>query len=561
MTNKSTKKALLLSVLSMLICVAMLVGTTFAWFTDSVTSGRNTIKAGNLDVVLEYWDGDSYEAVDQYTKLFDDEALWEPGHTEVAYLKVSNAGTLALKYQLNVNVYEEVTGTNVAGEEFYLSDHLVFKVVDKKIETSADLYTRDTAVAAAGDVKGIKDRLIGNKTVHESGEVSLMNTGDADYVALIIYMPTTVGNEANYMTGTVAPTITMGVNLIATQEVKESDFFNNTYDEEATYPVLGIGYTDVDVNAPYQEFNANNPRGGKVGWVRVPTSAIEDVTKPLLYNVEEISFDKENVTINSDQGAKTFDIVVTNIKEGNTEKIEVIFDAGKGLTNIELYHKADKLVEGVDFTYNANTGDIRLFTASFSPFTAVFDAEAKPEVKPDLPEDAPVADVTTLGASTDIVWENFGGFYPSNPSQQLDAVYSFKAPHDFETVQDSKYSEWYCDYYVRLVTDEFENLPEGYITLGGNYGTWGWVGFDNPEVPTNEDIPLLGSVTQNPWTYEDVVCFVSEFKCGVGLAVDENSNAVAGDALEGAKFVVKLRLTNPENEAEFYDVNTIEYIF
>ena len=189
MTNKSTKKALLLSVLSMLICVAMLVGTTFAWFTDSVTSGRNTIKAGNLDVVLEYWDGDSYEAVDQYTKLFDDEALWEPGHTEVAYLKVSNAGTLALKYQLNVNVYEEVTGTNVAGEEFYLSDHLVFKVVDKKIETSADLYTRDTAVAAAGDVKGIKDRLIGNKTVHESGEVSLMNTGDADYVALLSICP------------------------------------------------------------------------------------------------------------------------------------------------------------------------------------------------------------------------------------------------------------------------------------------------------------------------------------------------------------------------------------
>ena len=49
MHNKQTKRALLASVLSLVICAAMLVGTTFAWFTDSVTSGRNTIVAGNLD--------------------------------------------------------------------------------------------------------------------------------------------------------------------------------------------------------------------------------------------------------------------------------------------------------------------------------------------------------------------------------------------------------------------------------------------------------------------------------------------------------------------------------
>lgn len=108
----------------------------------------------------------------------------------------------------------------------------------------------------------------------------------------------------------------------------------------------------------------------------------------------------------------------------------------------------------------------------------MFDAE--PEVKPNLPEDAPVAIVEELGASTDIVWENLGGFYPSNPNQQLDTVYSFKAPHNSDTVQESKYEEWYCDYYVRLETTAMEKLPKGYITLGGNYGSWGWIGFDNP---------------------------------------------------------------------------------
>ena len=228
MANKSTKKALLLSALSMILCLAMLVGTTFAWFTDSVTSGRNTIKAGNLDVVLKYWDktANQFAEVNKDTKLFDDAALWEPGHTEIAYLEVSNAGTLALKYQLSVNVVSEVKGTNVANEEFKLSDHLVFKAVELT-ETEIGTLTREQAIEKAGTVKGLADY---------TGDVEyLEKTGDKDYVALIIYMPTTVGNEANYKTGTIAPSIIMGVDLVATQMVSESDFFGNDYDDLADF--------------------------------------------------------------------------------------------------------------------------------------------------------------------------------------------------------------------------------------------------------------------------------------------------------------------------------------
>jgi 16S rRNA (adenine1518-N6/adenine1519-N6)-dimethyltransferase len=110
----------------------MLIGTTFAWFTDSVTSGRNVIQSGNLDVTLDYYNVQSkkFEPVDENVKLFNDAALWEPGYTEVAYLKVDNAGSLALKYKLAVNVYNELDGINKAGETFSLSDHLVFKVVE-----------------------------------------------------------------------------------------------------------------------------------------------------------------------------------------------------------------------------------------------------------------------------------------------------------------------------------------------------------------------------------------------------------------------------------------------
>jgi predicted ribosomally synthesized peptide with SipW-like signal peptide len=186
MKTKTTRRALVLSVLSLFVCVAMLVGTTFAWFTDSVTSGRNKIQSGNLDVVLEYWNGTEYAEVDKDTKLFDDAALWEPGHTEVAYLKVSNAGSLALRYQLAVNVYDEVLGKTKEDADIKLSDYLVFSVVDKQIESNADLYTRESAIAAAGDTMGL--------SAYVSDVTPLEEKGDADYVALIIYMPTSIGN-------------------------------------------------------------------------------------------------------------------------------------------------------------------------------------------------------------------------------------------------------------------------------------------------------------------------------------------------------------------------------
>ena len=228
MKAKQTRRALLVSALALVMCVSMLVGTTFAWFTDSVTSGRNIIQSGNLDVVLEYWNGTSYVEVDDTTKLFDDAALWEPGYTEVAYLKVRNNGSLALKYQLGVNIFNEIGGVNQAGGNFKLSDHLVFSVVDKEITSVNDLYTREDAVAAAGNAIGLTD--------YNSGTKALELNGDTDFVALIIYMPTTVDNIANH-NGTNKPSIELGVNLFATQQTYEDDSFDNQYDKDAPVPV------------------------------------------------------------------------------------------------------------------------------------------------------------------------------------------------------------------------------------------------------------------------------------------------------------------------------------
>jgi len=111
MTKRRTKRTLIMSLVSMILCCAMFIGTTFAWFTDSVESANNIIVAGNLDVELEYYDTTAQEWKTVGTEpLFDEDALWEPGHTEVAYLKIKNAGSLALKYQLGINAEDIKTG-------------------------------------------------------------------------------------------------------------------------------------------------------------------------------------------------------------------------------------------------------------------------------------------------------------------------------------------------------------------------------------------------------------------------------------------------------------------
>ena len=248
MTKRSTKNALLSSVLALFLCFTMLIGTTFAWFTDSVTSANNIITAGNLDIELEYAhiNGNQFtdwSKVQGSDKVFDPNALWEPGRVEVAYLKVSNLGSLALKYDLSVNVASETIGENVNGEELKLSDHLVFKVVE--LDAMPDTpYTRDEAIAAAGNVQGLSDY---------NGATTELKVGAVDYVALIVYMPATVGNEANYR-GNAIPTIELGINLFATQASVEEDSFGKDYDESAP----ALTFTPSNVEELYDAFEAAN---------------------------------------------------------------------------------------------------------------------------------------------------------------------------------------------------------------------------------------------------------------------------------------------------------------
>ena len=234
---KSTKKSLLFSALSLMLCFAMLIGTTFAWFTDSVTSANNVIKSGNLDIELEYWNGEKWVDVKGKSDILTN-TLWEPGVTEVAYLKVKNAGSLALKYQLGVNIASETAGVNAEGQSFLLSDYIMFGVVEGVNGETGAYANRDDAVADVTTAKKISAGY---------SKASSMLSGDEFYLALVVYMPTTVGNEANH-NGTDVPEINLGISVVATQYTHEEDSFDKNYD--AGTPWLGAidttWYNDTD---------------------------------------------------------------------------------------------------------------------------------------------------------------------------------------------------------------------------------------------------------------------------------------------------------------------------
>ena len=123
--QKATKRALLTSVMALVMCVVMLVGTTFAWFTDTASTAVNKIQAGNLDIELLMHNGSDYVNISKEKKpIFSNgtsavaqnnnlNTLWEPGKTQVAYLAIKNEGNLALKYKVALNVTNPADGKDL----------------------------------------------------------------------------------------------------------------------------------------------------------------------------------------------------------------------------------------------------------------------------------------------------------------------------------------------------------------------------------------------------------------------------------------------------------------
>ena len=223
---KTTKRALFSSVVALILCFSMLLGTTFAWFTDSVTSANNVITTGNLDVEMYWADGtktvpadDSSEWIDASTGAIFDYDLWEPGYTQVRHIKIINNGSLALKYKVSIlanGVIDDANGVKLSDViDVYYVDPAV-QVVNRSELNDAD---------KLGTLTEVLDKL------GETGNGALL-AGESDTITIAFKMQETAGNE--YMNKSIGTDFS--VVLTATQFTYENDSFDNQYDADAENP-------------------------------------------------------------------------------------------------------------------------------------------------------------------------------------------------------------------------------------------------------------------------------------------------------------------------------------
>ena len=348
--KKRTKKALAMSVLSMVLCVAMLVGMTFAWFTDTASTGVNKIQAGNLDVALEIYDNVQHKWVSAEGKTLQfktadgrtDNILWEPGCTyELPKLRVVNKGKLALKYKVLITGIQGDTGLN--------------KVIDWTID-------------------GVK----------LAKEYKMVAGADAQEFTISGHMQESAGNDYQGLS-----IDGIAITVIATQLDSEFDSNGNDYDISAEYPVAaaasvetnedGLLTKEVSLVSGTIHPDTNLP----VAKATVPVEAKVNEGVSSLKLVIENASTPGNFTVGvTQQEPKTLDISMKGLAEDNDKLIKVEFYIEKGLSLVEINHNGRKMSrcsaikwvnEDQEFYYDSTTGLVTMLTKTFSPFTYTSD--------------------------------------------------------------------------------------------------------------------------------------------------------------------------------------------
>jgi hypothetical protein len=212
--NKTLYKriALVLSLCALLIWAILGTGASLAWFTDTSPEINNIFHFSEFDLVVSHrlTDG-KWEEVDSQTKIFNEEAIYEPGYVQVVYLKVENKGTVPFKFDTAVTVHGCVQATNMFGQPFMLQDYLKFGLTsaDSEEEMKNSIPNRDVAVDIANEAL---------HNYYESGAFELAPR-TSKYIALIVRMPDDVTNSANYRGDTI-PKVELGITVKADQIIK-----------------------------------------------------------------------------------------------------------------------------------------------------------------------------------------------------------------------------------------------------------------------------------------------------------------------------------------------------
>lgn len=351
-TKQTTKHALWASVTAIALCMAMLVGTTFAWFTDTATASVNKIQAGTLKIGLEMsTDGRTWEDANGKTLNFlrkdangnlasDENILWEPGCTyQLPQLRVVNKGNLAVKFTFKVS----------------------------GIDGSAKLLK-----ALEWNIPGLPE----DGYFHLGAANSATSTSNS--IAISAHMKEGAGNE--YQNETITG---IGITVLAIQDTVEYDSNGKTYDQNAngtpdnpnwetstssTGTVTAAGGTLKD--------NDSTPTVA----VAVPAGAVAENTALTL--TKKLT-DNGSITVGSGENATTYEVKLTDAS-GDVTAASGFFTVdlmiGKNLVVTKFLHAGEEmtLVASKDavadgmYYYDVTTGYVTFGTTHFSPFTAVY---------------------------------------------------------------------------------------------------------------------------------------------------------------------------------------------
>lgn len=446
--SKKTRNALVSSIIALMLCLSMFMGTTMAWFTDTATTSVNTIQAGTLDIDIVDETGDSLVGETLEFKDVNDNAniLWEPGATFVLdSFKVVNKGNLAAKYKIVVN---GITG-------------------DAKLLEAIDFTVK-----------------VGNeeKTFEElKGELAAKNDSASDETALVTIsgtMKTSAGNE--YQGLSLAG---LSVTVVAGQDTVEVDSISNQYDLNAEYGKYSYATAGIEVksstNATTQKkeyFVANEvtlAADGATATVPADVKVNEGVETLSIHAepVKEIEL-PTNTVVSTSEEASARTVEVSGVAEDNEEIITVVLDEENalpaGLVDVKAYNKGVELTKNPatgneGFEYNPATGVVTLYVKHFCNFTFVY-----PRVL-----DNEFAYVTVSGPKTnqpyiDVDWSNFAQSKEAEDTIDLEFTYGFKAKQTMDQAVAADKADWNADFKLTLSRP----MKAGEAYIAGQYNGW-----------------------------------------------------------------------------------------
>ena len=374
----STKKSFLTSIVALVLCLTMFLGTTFAWFTDMVTSSGNIIQSGSLKIDLELLDKESgkWNSIKESKSPLFDYDKWEPGYVDVKVLKVENEGTLALKWKA-----------------MFVSDEQLSALADV-----IDVYVLPFGVGDGADVKYPVDRNLDGYTkvgtlkdfvnTIESTTYGNLKAGESAYLGIALKMQDEAGNEYQELS-----LGKFNIQIVATQMANESDSFGNDYDANAEWPKLENGYaasTAIDAgNLMLGALTSELTIGGNngVGAVLPADVKVAEGATSLELTMKKVDNDG-NLNLGEGENATSFDVHIAGIATDNEKPMRVdlgaVLEAGLGETELKLYHiengtpvQMTRVNTVSDFaihnqyTYDSATGNVSIYVKSFSVFSAV----------------------------------------------------------------------------------------------------------------------------------------------------------------------------------------------